>query len=417
MEKGMSSKGLIGLLCTMGVMMVCIMSAMAVVSNKADESDTEKSNAQTEVQQNVQDTSIDKPQTDAQEQTLSQQTQTNEDISTDNVRLEKKDVSKTPHIFFHSLIVDNDLAFDNDEDEDGYNLYMTTVGEFEAILEQLYENNYVLVSPHDLYIQTADGFIPNELMLPIQKKPIVISQDDVNYYSYMTGDGFATKIVIKNGKPMCEYVLEDGSVSVGAYDLIPILDDFVAKHPDFSYNGAKATIAVTGFEGAFGYHNIIDPDSPEYQKECNAVRQIAEALKADGYVLASHSYGHIQCGSADVETLQKDTNDWSEQIGSLIGKTDVFIYPYGDDITSDVSFDSYEKTPKFEILYNAGFRYFLNVDSSRSAWMQTGTRYFRGARRNIDGYRMSHYPKEMSDLFSDVSLIFDDSRPKVPDLS
>ena len=60
---------------------------------------------------------------------------------------------------------------------------------------------------------------------------------------------------------------------------------------------------------------------------------------------------------------------------------------------------------------------FLNVDSSRSAWMQTGTRYFRGARRNIDGYRMSHYPKEMSDLFSDVSLIFDDSRPKVPDLS
>ena len=133
--------------------------------------------------------------------------------------------------------------------------------------------------------------------------------------------------------------------------------------------------------------------------------------------MASHSYGHIQCGSADVETLQKDTNDWSEQIGSLIGKTDVFIYPYGDDITSDVSFDSYEKTPKFEILYNAGFRYFLNVDSSRSAWMQTGTRYFRGARRNIDGYRMSHYPKEMSDLFSDVSLIFDDSRPKVPDLS
>ena len=93
------------------------------------------------------------------------------------------------------------------------------------------------------------------------------------------------------------------------------------------------------------------------------------------------------------------------------------IYPYGEDLTSDVYYDAYEDTPKFEILYNAGFRYYLNVDSSHDAWMQTGTRYFRGARRNIDGYRMSHNGDEMSDLFYDLSKIYDNRRPIVGDLN
>ena len=416
MRRGMNNKGLLGLLLSMVIIMISIMSAMALISDKID---TEKIVSevseffQTDSEQNGNASTMESK---IVENSEIQPTAEPEEITTQAMPLEKKDVSKTPHIFFHSLICDNSLAFDGDNDADGYNLFMTTTGEFEAILQQLYENNYVLVTPHDLYIQTPNGFIPNELMLPADKKPIIISQDDVNYYAYMSGDGFATKIVLENGKPRCEYILQDGSVNVGAYDLIPILDDFVDRHPDFSYNGAKAVIAVTGFEGAFGYHNIIDPESPEYHKECNSVKQIAEALKADGYVLASHSYGHIECGSVSEKTLSEDTNDWAEQIGSLIGKTDVFIYPYGDDITTDITDDSYEKTKKFEILYNAGFRYFYNVDSSSSAWMSAGTRYLRGARRNIDGYRMSHNPKEMDDLFYDVSLIYDSSRPKVPDM-
>ena len=43
---------------------------------------------------------------------------------------------------------------------------------------------------------------------------------------------------------------------------------------------------------------------------------------------------------------------------------------------------------KFVALYNDGFRYFYNVDST-FCWNQMGTDYFRGNRRNLDGYRMS----------------------------
>ena len=76
-----------------------------------------------------------------------------------------------------------------------------------------------------------------------------------------------------------------------------------------------------------------------------------------------------------------------------------------------------EDNAKFVALYEDGYRYFFNVDSSKSAWCQLGSNYYRGARRNIDGYRMYYYPEKMSDLL-DVSYVWDPSRPDtVPPLS
>ena len=65
--------------------------------------------------------------------------------------------------------------------------------------------------------------------------------------------------------------------------------------------------------------------------------------------------------------------------------------------------------PKFKPLYEDGYRYFYNVDS-HIAWQQLGDDYFRGGRRNLDGYRMWHTPKKVADLF-DVSEVFDPDRP------
>ena len=81
-----------------------------------------------------------------------------------------------------------------------------------------------------------------------------MSVDDVSYYEYMTGHGFASKLVVgEDGTPTSEYTNPDGSLSYGSYDVVPILDDFVETHPDFSYRGAKGIIALTGYEGIFGY--------------------------------------------------------------------------------------------------------------------------------------------------------------------
>ena len=101
------------------------------------------------------------------------------------------DNTKVSHIFFHSLIYDTSLAFgDKSKTVDGYNSYMTTVYEFEKILEQMYEKGYVLVSIHDIAeVQVQpDGtekLVKKDIMLPEGKIPFVVSQDDVNYYDYM----------------------------------------------------------------------------------------------------------------------------------------------------------------------------------------------------------------------------------------
>ena len=159
------------------------------------------------------------------------------------------DVKQTTHVFFHSLIMDAALAFDGDGDADGYNSVMTTKDEFLKILEELYRRDYVLVRLADVAVPApgADGslaFAWGEVLLPPGKKPLVMSQDDVCYYPYMEGDGFANRIVIgADGKPTCEMTLPDGSVSTGSYDLIPLLEDFIGEHPDFSYRGARAVIA------------------------------------------------------------------------------------------------------------------------------------------------------------------------------
>lgn len=65
-------------------------------------------------------------------------------------------LQNVPHIFFHSLIVDPDRAFDGDVDETGYNLYMCTISEFEAIMQQMYDKGYVLVSPYDIAYEVTD---------------------------------------------------------------------------------------------------------------------------------------------------------------------------------------------------------------------------------------------------------------------
>ena len=94
-------------------------------------------------------------------------------------------------------------------------------------------------------------------------------------------------------------------------------------------------------------------------------------------------------------------------IQPIIGDCDIILYPNGSDIAGigKYTFDN----AKFAALYEDGYRYFYNVDS-HIAWQQLGEDYFRGGRRNLDGYRMWYTPKKVADLF-DVSEVFDPDRP------
>ena len=341
-------------------------------------------------------------------------------------------LEEVTHVFYHTLIKDPSKAFDGDYKEADYNQVMTTIDEFNKITETMYEKGYVMVSIYDMAKADADGNITEgEILLPEGKIPFVLSQDDVCYYHYMDGDGYASKLVVdENGKIRNEYIEDDGSVSVGDYDMVPLIDRFVEEHPDFSYRGAKGIVALTGYNGILGYRtdqsyetrpDDLDANKVEWldahpdfslAKEREGAKKVADAMKAEGWLFASHTWGHQNVGQIGLETLQTDTRKFKDNVDPLIGGTDIIIFAFGTDLCGPEDYHG----DKFEYLKGAGYNYFCNVDSSKY-YVQIRERYFRQGRRNLDGYRMYYHPELLEDLF-DVKSVFDSVRPTpVPPLA
>lgn len=319
-------------------------------------------------------------------------------------------ITEINHLFIHSLVVDTSLAFDSDYDSKGYNMYMTTVSEFNKMLQKLYEDDYVLIRTSDVakQITLEDGttkYVANEIYLKPGKKPIILSEDDVSFYAYMDGDGFASKIILdENGNPTCEMTLADGTTTTGLFDMVPIVDAFVKEHPDFSYKGAKGLLALTGYEGILGYRTN-DKTSPTYEQDVAAAKEVAKVLKEDGWEFGSHSWGHLNLQKITLEVLQRDTNRWLEEVGSIVGPTDIFVFPFGIDIETTTGVYS---SDKYQYLKESGFNYFLGV--YKQPWMHIKKDYVRMTRRPIDGQAMLEFPDRLTDLFV-VEEILDESRP------
>ena len=311
------------------------------------------------------------------------------------------------HIFFHSLIVDTSLAFDGDYMENGYNYWMTTADEFKAMLNELYANQYILIDIHDLCEEQTDEegnvtLVARQPLVPEGKIPLVLSVDDVNYYEYMKNDGFARKLLLdENGDVKNLYIDQNGQESIGDYDVVPILDAFVKEHPDFSLRGVKGIIAETGYEGTLGYRTN-ELDSPTLEEDRAAAKAVADRMRETGWQFAVHGYGHRHTAKISYDTLAADTKKWKEEVGSLVGDTDIYIYPYGEEVEYP--------SDKLKLLQSEGFRYFCGVWSK--AFVSVKDTYVRQSRCNLDGFTMKTRPEAIADLF-DVSKVLDESRPEL----
>ncbi|NLJ70507.1 MAG: polysaccharide deacetylase [Clostridiaceae bacterium] len=328
-----------------------------------------------------------------------------------------KDPLENMHIFFHSLIYDASKAFDGDYKADGYNQFMTTCLEFDRMLEQLYERDYVLVAMHDLAkLETDENgnqvMVPGEIYLPENKKLLVLSVDDVNYYEYMEEDGFANKLVLdQNGNVTCSMLNDQGMTVLGDYDVVPILDKFVENHPDFSYRGAKGILALTGYEGALGYRTdeSYKDINPNLEADIAEAKKVAQALRDTGWEFASHSWGHIDLNIVTLESFQHDADRWEKNVLPIVGETDIMIYPFGSPFSLSIDDYNYDN-PRFAYLKQKGFDYFCTVDGSKQYTTSIRGDFLLQGRRNLDGYRMFYNPEMVDDLI-DVDYVFDEARP------
>lgn len=320
------------------------------------------------------------------------------------------DITQVPHFFTHPLIYDAKLAFSTDM-KDGYQQESLTVNEFNSFLQQMYDNNYVLVDIHDVAPSYKDKkgnkrVKPGKILLPKGKKAFLFSEDDTNYYERWQKKGVGSRLVVgEDGKPTVEVDLPDGSKIRGDYDVIPCIDRFLEKHPDFSYKGAKAMIGVTGIEGVFGYRTSkyvlgeynrddisSEKDFDKNSEDARMVTQVAQAIRDDGFTLSSHSFVHGAFYSNGQYCSQKylkyDISRFKNEIRSLIGNVDTILYPNGADIEHGEDNWEYKlSNPRFNKLYKSGLLYYFNVDTNpESPWGRIGKNYYRGRRVGLIGY-------------------------------
>ncbi len=298
------------------------------------------------------------------------------------------------HVFFHSLVVYPELAFDDDYKAEGYDMWMTTVSEFQAMLPQLYERGFILY-PMNLIQKDKP------VLLPPGKKPLVISIDDVNYYDYMAGDGFADRLVVdENGEIACEIVTPEGNTELTYNgDVMPILDQFVKEHPDFSFRGAKGVVAVTGYEGAFGY-NFIKAEGEEKETLIKEATNVAKALKNTGWLIACHSYTHndyFKDGTVSNENLHYDTNRFKERIYDVVLQPDIYISPFGYHLP--------EGDERLSYLKNMGYNYFCPVSGAmRTLFTKEGV--VIQERFNLDRFNMRNQKEFINKTFFDVDSVY-----------
>ncbi|MED2764970.1 polysaccharide deacetylase family protein [Bacillus thuringiensis] len=306
------------------------------------------------------------------------------------------------HLFFHPLIAYPKRAFKNDYQQNNMDDWFVTVTEFNKILQSLYNKQFILVNINDIYekkIRNGNALIRKKrLYIPKGKKPIVLSIDDVNYYDYMKKYGVINRLVLDKKGDIAAFSTNDKGKDALSYDndIIPLLDDFVKKHPDFSLNGAKGMLNVTGFNGILGYK------INQSTQERNTAIRVIKRLKETGWYFASHSYGHPNHQKMNTTALQKDINKWEKEIRPLVGPTQVYVYPYGSTLNIN--------DEKLQMLLQQKFYIFLGV--GKESYEKIYPKAIFIDRRHADGIGLRNQRKHFLDLYDSQDVLDTYNRPQ-----
>lgn len=164
-------------------------------------------------------------------------------IRTDYEKFKPNEAGDIPVIMFHNFIE----AYQPDTEKD----YTTTFGEFEALLQTLYDQGFRLISMQD--------FIDCNVSVPAGTMPMVFTFDDGTSGQF-------------------NLIKENGSLKVNPRSAVGIMMAFNQKHPDF------------GLKGIF-YVNM-DKANKTFEGE-GTLRERFELLQGMGFELGTHTWGHV----------------------------------------------------------------------------------------------------------------------------
>lgn len=204
-----------------------------------------------------------------------------------------------------------------------------TPKEFEKILHFLYLKNYCLVNLLDII--NLDNLLisfkpPN---FPQDKTPLVLTFDNVSYKSNYQNHGEVDKIIIDHKGEFATYTTKKSIQDRIQYDneFLVILEDFVDRYPDFSFNGAKGLICLSGENGILGYNTNTKSANSKYEIE--RATEVVTLLKKRGWIFGSNNYKYIIDSNKSEVEFKKELLLWQNEVASIVGETPIYSCPKG----------------------------------------------------------------------------------------
>ena len=136
-------------------------------------------------------------------------------------------------------------------------------------------------------------------------------------------------------------------------------------------------------------------------------KKIVAALRDKGYEIACYTYGNIDYGKKSASEIQADIASWKMEIMPVVGTLDTIVYAKSSDISSTGAYTG----GKYNVLSEAGFRYFIGNGTNPSADVTSS--YVRQKRIMVTGQYMAHTPTMYTNYF-DAKAVLNSQRGNVP---
>lgn len=281
-----------------------------------------------------------------------------------------------------------------------HDLTQITHNEFQKILYELYEKNYILIDIEQLInLDNLQPVIQTLDKLPQNKKPILISFNNVSYKNNHKNSGSIDKIIIDRSNQLASYTARKSIQDRVQYnnDFILILENFISTHPDFSYNNARGIIFLTGENGLLGYNTSSKNVKSKF--ESKKAHTVLSHLKSLGWEIGSNNYSYKSLNDISDMEFMKEQSLWNKEIKPIIGSTQLFSFPNGE-------------IDKINLLLENNFNLFFSFDNTQPRIVYSDG-YATLYSRQVNGNTLRNMSKEFSHLF-DCNKVYDHTNRLVP---
>ncbi|NLJ70476.1 MAG: hypothetical protein GX328_03305 [Clostridiaceae bacterium] len=248
---------------------------------------------------------------------------------------------------------------------------LLTPQEFENLLNELYLKDYVLISG-ETFMNYPENY--PQVLVPSGKKPLVLVFDQYQYSTQYRESGSAEQLAYDAEKDqfVSRLTANKPETSVENQDCISILESFIEEHSDFSFDGAKARIALTVNENVLGYtineqqtQNIIQKNTElgledfiltdKTQEEKNKFYQlqsadlevVISALQEHGFTFCNGTFSGDDLGFLTLEGLEQNVEQWNSVAKPYLGEVHCLVFPGGSHVYNDGD--------KLQYLLNSGY--------------------------------------------------------------